>query len=74
MRPRLFNHDHLGFKYRPFEDEERDALGRVEVIKIFHEIFDPDGRFIWGPWGSYSMPTKHEVERFIEELINEDIR
>lgn len=40
-------------------------------VKIFHEIFDPDGRFIWGPWGSYSMPTVEEVEKFIEELINE---
>ena len=68
MRPRLFNHDHLGFRYRPDEVREDDN------IKIYHEIFDPDGRFIFGPWSPYKMPTIADVERFIEDLINEDIR
>ncbi len=60
-RPNLFDLDHAGYTYRPWEDHEDDN------IKIFHDLTDPDGKSVYAPWSPYKMPTVKEVELFIED-------
>lgn len=52
-----------GWVYHPYEDKERDEEGRVENVKIYHEVITPHDDHVSINFDPYRYLT---AEQFVE--------
>ena len=66
-------HNFPSWEYKGYTYHGWDDVGD-DVVKIWHDIKDPEGLHIDGPWSPYVVPTLEEFTVFCREMEDKRLK